>query len=120
MREYKSVKSLLMAQAIGNDHRMGGFGIDSYSSASLFAENRRIARRIVKYGSLAGNEHEFIYHAIEGVGTERNIDERFNRQVVVMPHFCNDCAYQGNHTPYQVGYDHNGRPKDTPKKRGKK
>lgn len=99
MKRWKTDRSRSLARAIARDNRIhpNSFMVDSYSSLAILAENRRIARRIVKEGLLAGNESEFTYHA------ELDGESRFHMKKPHAPHFCNDCAHQGNHTPQQLG-----------------
>lgn len=97
MRRFTSYKALELARIIKAQNSVAvRLVADSFLSVDLLNENRRIARHLTRRGLLAANEAEFVYHA-ESLQLEK---PRFHADGV--PHFCNDCAHQGNHTPQQL------------------
>ncbi len=105
MREFRSVKAYQWARALANDGRnqiVDTCAVNSFLSADLLLENLRLARHLVMRGSLAGGGDEFTFHAgLESYSGSIG-DKLFVERRPGIPHFCNDCAHQGNHTPAQM------------------
>lgn len=75
------------------------FALTSFESAGLLEENKRIARRIVKDGAIPANEY-----AYSGISKRRETNQPYHAKAADIPHFCDDCAHQGNHTPEQLAF----------------